>query len=67
MFTQLGVLLKIMKCVTPRGPATATKSFSTFFFLTWHVKTGSCMYGEDEREWELRMWFKYGGSSVRLL
>lgn len=29
------VLLKIMKCVTPSGPAIATKSFSTFFFLTW--------------------------------
>lgn len=38
MFTLLGVLLKIMKCVTPRGPAIATKSFSTLFFFTWHTK-----------------------------
>lgn len=35
MLRLLGVLLKIMKCVTPSGPAMATKSFNTFFFLIW--------------------------------
>lgn len=44
IFTLLGVLLKIMKCVTPRGPATDTKSFSTFFFLTWYIKRGQYRY-----------------------
>lgn len=38
MLRLLGVLLKIMKCVTPSGPAIATKSFSTFFFLIWRKK-----------------------------
>lgn len=33
MLTLVGVLLKMMKCVTPSGPAMVTKSFSTFFFL----------------------------------
>lgn len=33
-YTLLSVLLKITKCVTPRGPATATQSFSEFFFRT---------------------------------
>lgn len=49
IFTLLGVLLKIMKCVTPKGPATDTKSFSTFFFLTWHIATGRYRYGEYGR------------------
>lgn len=54
IFTLLGVLLKIMKCVTPRGPATDTKSFSTFFFLTWHIKTERYRYGEDGRGKNIR-------------
>ena len=29
------VLLKTTKCVTPKGAAMCTKSFSTFFFRTW--------------------------------
>lgn len=40
MLTLLGVLVKIMKCVTPSGPATATKSFSTFFLLTCQSQAG---------------------------
>lgn len=34
MLILVGVLLKMLKCVTPSGPAIATKSLSTFFFLT---------------------------------
>lgn len=33
-YTLLSVLLKMRKCVTPRGPATATQSFREFFFRT---------------------------------
>lgn len=38
MLMVLWVLLKIIKWVTPRGPAIVTKSFSTFFFLIWQKK-----------------------------
>lgn len=31
-------LLKTRKCVTPKGPATATKSFSELFFRTCGTK-----------------------------
>lgn len=38
MLTLWDVLLKIMKCVTPSGPAMETKSFSTFRFVTWRKR-----------------------------
>ena len=49
MLIELGVLLNIMKCVTPRGPAMATKSFRTFFFLTW-LKKGTNRSGIVDME-----------------
>ena len=35
-YVPISVLDNIIKCVTPRGPATFTKSLTTFFLFTWH-------------------------------
>lgn len=81
MLRLLGVLLKIMKCVTPSGPAIATKSFSTFFFLIWgQTRRSSTIHfrhvGWNRITWvslEFKnqsiksIWLLCGRSSVRLL